>query len=160
MSDPAAVGQEADARGGGPGTLLSQLELRPPVALPPDATISDAARAMMGAGVSAVVLAPGGAVITERDLVHALASGLPPTASAAAVASPEPLVVNEEASALEALATMLRHGFRHLVVVDRAGRPRSLLTLSEAAAVVLGGVEVPPWLAGLRLALHVEMHVD
>jgi signal-transduction protein with cAMP-binding, CBS, and nucleotidyltransferase domain len=157
MSGPSETSPET---GAGPATLLSQLRLRPPVFLSADASVRDAARAMMQGGVSAVVLAQAGAVVTERDVVSALASGRAPTAPAASIANPDPLVISESASALEALGAMLQNGIRHLVVVGGSGRPRGMLTLTEAAAVVLGDVEVPPWLAGLRLALHVEMHVE
>jgi CBS domain-containing protein len=48
---------------------------------------------------------------------------------------------------------MLRHGVRHLVVRDAAGRPRGVLTLTIAAWAALGADDVPTWLAGLRAVL-------
>lgn len=137
------------------GTPLSELELSPPV-LGDDVTIRDVAGAMTRTGASAVMIGTGPAIVTEHDIVRAVASGDPPGAPARQAATPEALKIGRSASAIEALGTMLREGIRHLVVVDAGGKPCGVVSLRAAAAAVFGQVDTPPWLAGLRFALRAE----
>ncbi|HLB62924.1 MAG TPA: CBS domain-containing protein [Actinomycetota bacterium] len=58
-------------------------------------------------------------IVTERDLVRAMAEGVDPAGTAVVVyMTPDPLTIDEDAEAAEAAAFMLKVGARHLPVVD------------------------------------------
>jgi signal-transduction protein with cAMP-binding, CBS, and nucleotidyltransferase domain len=143
----------------GPATRLCDLALSEPVWLSNDATIQDVAQAMVRTGASAAMIGVGPAVVSERDVVRAVALGESGDAPAHAVAVPEAVTIERTAPAIEALATMLDHGIRHLVVVDAGGKPCGMVSLRAAAGAVFGQVDSPPWLSALRVALHVEQRI-
>jgi CBS domain-containing protein len=58
------------------------------------------------------------AILTERDLVDALADGRGPESPVGEVAAPNPLTVPPEESVQQAATLMIRHGIRHLVVAS------------------------------------------
>jgi CBS domain-containing protein len=96
------------------------------ISVGPQHTLRQAARRMAEQRVgAAVVIDPEGegpGIITERDLLYAVAEGADPDSalvsahltSAAVTAAPD-------WSMEQAAATMVEHGFRHLVVVDGSG---------------------------------------
>ncbi|HEX6312170.1 MAG TPA: CBS domain-containing protein [Acidimicrobiia bacterium] len=137
-------------------TPLSELELSPPVWLGSGATIGDVAQAMTETGSSAVMLGVGPAIVTEHDVVRAVALGHTADEPARTEATADAFAIERSASALEALGTMLRLGVRHLVVTDAGGKPCGVVSLRAAAKAVFGSVEAPSWLAGLRVALRSE----
>ncbi|MFI5054051.1 MAG: CBS domain-containing protein, partial [Acidimicrobiia bacterium] len=123
--------------GGEPGPRVGDLGLSPPVWLDDDATIRDAAQAMDTHAVSAVIVGPHGAIVTERDVVRAVAAGQSTSMRAAPIASPATITAPADANPLDALREMLIHGVRHLVIVDANGRPCAVLPLAGAAAASL-----------------------
>ena len=91
----------------------------------PGHTLREAAAAMWDKRVGAAVVvdpdAPGPGVITERDLLHSIARGQDPDAEHVADHLTAKLTFAEPGWSLEhAAQTMVRGGFRHLVVVDGA----------------------------------------
>jgi signal-transduction protein with cAMP-binding, CBS, and nucleotidyltransferase domain len=120
------------------------------------ATVRDVARMMCNASVSAVIIGERAEIVTERDLVRALAEGVDPESAAALIASPDVLTVPDTTSVVTALAAMLHAGVRHVVVIDPAGVPCAVLPLAAAAAAVLGETDIPSWLTALRIVLRVE----
>jgi signal-transduction protein with cAMP-binding, CBS, and nucleotidyltransferase domain len=134
---------------------VRDLHLRPPVWLDEDATLGDVARAMDRAAVSAIIIGPAAAIVTEHDIVHAVAANDAPGTAAMAVASEQTICLADTATALDALATMLRCGVRHLVILDRAGVPCGVLPIAVAAAAIFSAADVPEWLAALRVVLRV-----
>ncbi|GIJ51507.1 histidine kinase [Virgisporangium aliadipatigenens] len=89
----------------------------------PDHTLRQAAELMAGRRVgSAVVHDPDGqgvGIITERDILNALATGLDPDSERTAGHITWDVVYATPAWTLEeAAAAMVRGGFRHLVVLD------------------------------------------
>jgi CBS domain-containing protein len=88
------------------------------------ASVSEAAAAMVASGVGSAVILQGSflaGILTERDVLRAAASG--DDLRAAPVSdwmTPDPQAAAPDASAEEAAQIMLLHGFRHLPVV--AGR--------------------------------------
>ncbi|MFN8035602.1 MAG: CBS domain-containing protein [Acidimicrobiia bacterium] len=140
---------------------VADLRLRPPERLGEHTTLQEATAAMLRERSTAVLL--DGAVLrilTELDVVRAVALGRGPDARAAQFATPEPLTIDAATPVLEAVDLMVRHGVRHLVVADRARRVTGILAVQAAAAALLGSTEVPPWLPALRLALRVEWRED
>ena len=58
-------------------------------------------------------------IVTERDLVRAMAEGVDPSTTAVVTyMTPDPVTVDEDADVTEAAAYMMRVGARHLPVVD------------------------------------------
>jgi CBS domain-containing protein len=121
-----------------------------------DASLRTAARAMVVRRTPAVLVG-GQAILTEPDVVRAVAEGHDLDEAAVCVATPDPLTVTGHATLLEAIDGMLRRRVRTLVVVDDHGHPVGILTLFAAVGALLETNDVPPWLAGLRVALRVEI---
>jgi CBS domain-containing protein len=89
----------------------------------PGHTLREAARAMAERGVGAAVVIdpeqPGPGIVTERDVLNAIAKGEnPDTELVGEHLSPELVFAAPEWSLERAAEAMVRGGFRHLVVVD------------------------------------------
>jgi len=139
--------------------LVGALHLEPVVVLAAGATLADAATAMVGAGTSAVFAADAEgveALVTERDLVRALADGGATTLLAVEVATAEPVTANSASRVVDAVALMLGRGFRHVPVVDPQGDIVGILGLAAGLEALLAPAGAPPWLSALRVALHIH----
>jgi CBS domain-containing protein len=104
---------------------IDDLSLRPIVTIAPDDSLRTAARTMRSNNISSLVVNEPGkpvSILTERDLTRALADGVEANARVAALASPNPLTVAADSTAIDAATRMLRDGIRHLIVTrgDRA----------------------------------------
>lgn len=141
----------------GPRLVVRDLHLLPTPCLPAHATIGEVAEALVRERVPALLLGDGEAIVSEHDVVRAVARGRAVSDAATRIATPDPIAVSSDATVLEAVEVMLRHGLRAVVVVDERLRPGGMLTLVQAVAALLALSEVPPWLSGLRVALRVEM---
>ncbi|MGH3262600.1 MAG: CBS domain-containing protein, partial [Trebonia sp.] len=91
----------------------------------PGHSLREAAAAMCARGVGAAVVldpdAPGPGVITERDVLRSVARGEHPDEERVEDHLTASLTFADRDWSLEqAAATMVRGGFRHLVVVDRS----------------------------------------
>ena len=105
--------------------IVGDLVKRKPITSTKDATLAEIARLMKENEVGSVVIVdewmrPVG-IITERDVVMAVADGVPVTSKAERVMSGEPVQVNAKSDITEALALMLSRNIRHLVVVNDEG---------------------------------------
>ena len=140
-----------------PPVAVGDLVLTPAHVLRGDATIGEVAEALVRERVPSLLLGDGVAIVSEHDVVRAVARGRGAHEPAALVATPDPIAVSRDAAVLEAVEVMLRHGIRAIVVVDERSRPFGMLTLVRAVETLLAFDEIPPWLAGLRVALRVEM---
>jgi CBS domain-containing protein len=107
---------------------------------------------MRQAMVSSALTEDGKAIITERDLTRALASGLGPEAAVAAVFVPNPVTIPATASIVDAAADMLHNEIRHLVVTDH-GDVLGVVSLRDVAAVLLEALDPAVWVATLREAV-------
>lgn len=120
---------------------IGPLHLRVPPRLPADTTLAEAARCLREEEVSlALVGEHPPRVVTERDLVAGLALGLGPASRIAEVASAD--LVRAGTGTLLGVATsrMLDHGIRHLIVVDDTGEVVGVLSLREAARMLLHSI--------------------
>ncbi len=92
------------------------------VSAAPHDSLIDAASRMQFNEVGSLAVMDGDAligIITERDVVRAVADGVDPaTTAVVGYMTPEPVTIPEWADVTEAAATMLRVGARHLPVVD------------------------------------------
>jgi signal-transduction protein with cAMP-binding, CBS, and nucleotidyltransferase domain len=146
---------EHDARPLAPLPVTS-MRLPPPVWLDEHATLQDVARMMESAAVSAVIVGRDAAIVTERDVVCALARENAPDTPAVEIATHDAERFPEGGAVVGALAEMLHAGVRHLVIVDADGTPCAVLSLSAAAAFVLNASPVPTWVSALRIVLRVD----
>ena len=76
-------------------------------------------------------------IITERDLVRAIADGLNPMqASAGMVMTSDPATVGLDEDVNVVAVKMMRLGIRHLPVVDEQGKPTGLVSARDLIAVL------------------------
>jgi CBS domain-containing protein len=76
-------------------------------------------------------------IITERDLVRAIADGLNPMqASAGLVMTSDPATVSLDEDVNVVAVKMIRLGIRHLPVVDEQGRPAGLVSARNLVALL------------------------
>ncbi len=120
------------------GRRLSEVDLRPPVRIGRSATIAEAAAVMESEGISSVLLGDHPAwLVSERDLVGAMASGLDPGDPAADVAMRTPLWVTTTTTVADAAAIMAHHCVQHLVVIGAAAVPVGVISRREALRQLL-----------------------
>ena len=105
----------------------------------PDHTLRDAAAAMCQRKVGAAVVldpdAPGPGVITERDVLRAVAEGKDPDQERVSFYLTSQLTLASPTWSLEQAATaMVRGGFRHLLVVD-GGELAGILSMRDIVRV-------------------------
>ncbi len=113
------------------GDVLLEKQL---VLVPEDLSVVEGARLMKEKGVDSLVVTREGkpvGIVTDRDMVtRYLASG-GHLSCLKEIMTPNPLTVRISEFAYQALLLMLRHGVRHLLVVDDAGKPLAILTQKE-----------------------------
>lgn len=114
-----------------PGDLLS---------VQPETLIAEVAGQMRtGDSDSAVVMSEGRLVgiITERDLVRAIADGIDPQhARADLVMTADPATVDADEDVEVVAVKMMRLGIRHLPVVNKAGKPVGLVSARNLVAIL------------------------
>jgi CBS domain-containing protein len=107
--------------------------------VPPDERLADAARKMVGRGVGAVVILDGSrlaGILTERDVLKAVADGVTQAATVGERMTRHPEMVESSESTDQAAALMIHGGFRHLPVVD-GGELKGILSIRDLMKVAL-----------------------
>ena len=114
-----------------PGKLLS---------IEPATTIAEVARDMRKDDADCVAVMSEGrlvGIITERDLVKAIADGIDPKeARADVVMTRDPATVDTDEDVAVVAVKMMRLGIRHLPVVNKAGKPVGLVSARNLVAVL------------------------
>lgn len=109
---------------GGGATPIAEVFAEEVVFVAPEATLVQVARELSEANVGVVLVGHGGkpiGVISERDVVHALAEGRDPVATPAGeVAHSKLLWCDVTSTVAEVTAEMMEHYIRH-VLVERDG---------------------------------------
>ena len=108
------------------------------LALPPETSVREAARAMADRNVGSAMVVEDGKLVgifTERDaLVRVLAAGLDPvTTELSAVMARKVLTISPDRPLVNALHRMRDNGFRHMPVVEN-GIPRGMISVRNALA--------------------------
>jgi CBS domain-containing protein len=112
----------------------------------PEESLADAAIRMRDHGVGSLVVVDGDdllGIVTERDILRAMADGAPPHVSrVAAYMSSDPVVASLDTDVVTAIRMMVEHDVRHLPVVA-AGQLKGMvsardLLVVEASAIAPG----------------------
>jgi CBS domain-containing protein len=114
---------------------VARLNPTPPFVLGPGQTVADALALMHREKVGCVLICAGERVLgifTERDLMHrVLAAGKPLTAPLSLCMTPDPVMVHPKDSISAAVRKMEEGGYRHLPVVDEAGKAVGILSVKR-----------------------------
>ena len=118
------------------------------VTLSPGASLREVASSLASARTGlAIVDVDGGGVITERDVLRAIAAGLDlDAASVGDHMTPHPVSVRPDTPLPEACDLMIERGVRHLLV-DEGGRLVGVLNMRDVVGVLSGAAtlgSVPP----------------
>ncbi|HEX3256310.1 MAG TPA: CBS domain-containing protein [Gaiellaceae bacterium] len=101
--------------------------------------LADAAKRMVERGVGAVLVLKGESlegILTERDLMKAVAAGYSPDAKVADWMTRHPETIEGDDSTEHAAALMIHGGFRHLPVL-RDGRVAGIVSIRDLMRVAL-----------------------
>jgi CBS domain-containing protein len=114
---------------------VSRLHPTPPLQVGPSQTVAQAVALMRKEGVGCVLVCEHERVIgifTERDLLRrVLAGGQPLTTPVSECMTADPVVVHPKEPIGAAVRRMEEGGYRHLPVVDEAGRPVGVLSVKR-----------------------------
>ncbi|MGH2735765.1 MAG: CBS domain-containing protein [Actinomycetota bacterium] len=114
---------------------------RPLVTVGPQHSVADAARKMNERKVgSAVVLTENGepAIITERDVIRAVADGADlDSAAVAEYMTSNAVCASSSWDVTLAVRTMIERGFRHLIVVGDGGEVVGVLSIRDLVSPLL-----------------------
>jgi len=103
------------------------------------ATVTDAAAQMDGRRVGAALVMNGenlSGILTERDILHAVATGQVEGTKVGAWMTHDPESVGPEEEPSHAAALMLHGGFRHLPVVDD-GKAIGIISIRDLMRLVI-----------------------
>jgi signal-transduction protein with cAMP-binding, CBS, and nucleotidyltransferase domain len=130
---------------------IAALEPHAPSQLSPEASVSDAVRAMNESGTGCVCVVEAGSLIgifTERDLLRLTQkerspAGLP----LSKVMTPEPERLRPEDGIALALNVMVSRGFRHIPLVDADGRPTGIVSMRDIVRFIVSMFPDRVWTA-------------
>jgi CBS domain-containing protein len=122
--------------------LVSNLSINPLLAVGPEISLAEVARRMRVEDCgSAAVMSEGRllGIITERDLVQAIADGIDPRKTTASLSmSADPITASPADDVAVVAMRMIALGIRHLPVVNAAGTPIGMLSARGLAAALEG----------------------
>ena len=123
---------------------VSDLQIDPLLAVEPDVPLAEVARRMRLEDCGSAAVVHDGrleGIITERDLVQAIADGINPRHTTAKFfMSADPTTVGPGDDVAVVAMRMIALGIRHLPVVDAAGKTIGMLS----ARVLAAALETPP----------------
>ncbi len=96
---------------------------KPPICISPDSTIEDAMKLMTSRNIGLLVVSPDCerslvGVVSERDIVRALATGRQASEKVGSIATRSVVHVYTDTPIWEVARLMKRHNIRHVVVLD------------------------------------------
>ena len=114
---------------------VSRLHPTAPRRVDTNQTVAEAVELMREEQVGCLLVCTGGrlaGIFTERDLMQrVLAPGKPLTTPVSECMTPNPVVVHPKEPIASAVRRMEEGGYRHLPVVDEAGRPVGVLSVKR-----------------------------
>lgn len=114
---------------------VSRLQPTPPWQVQPEQTVAEAVQLMRQEKVGCVLVCAGNrllGIFTERDLMRrVLAENQPLTQPVAQYMTPDPVAVHPKDPIGKAVRRMEEGGYRHLPVVDEAGRAIGVLSVKR-----------------------------
>jgi len=114
---------------------VCRLRPTPPRSLAPEQSVAEAVALMRQHRIGCLLVCRGETLVgifTERDLMRrVLAAGRPLTVPIADVMTPQPVTVGPKEAIGAAVKRMEQGGYRHLPVVDGAGRPLGVLSVKR-----------------------------
>jgi CBS domain-containing protein len=118
--------------------LVSEHMTRSLLTIPADATLGEAASAMAERGVGAVVVLEDEsiAILTERDVLNAVAAGQGGSAAVSDWMTRDPDTIEPEDTTDQAATLMIHGGFRHLPVVEE-GELVGILSIRDLMKLAL-----------------------
>jgi CBS domain-containing protein len=122
-------------------TTVGDVMSRNLLTVEPETTLVDAAAAMTGRQVGAVLVVSGGrltGIVTERDVLRAVGSG-DVSGTVADWMTRGPETVDADESTQQAGVVMIHGGFRHLPVLD-GGTPVGIVSIRDLMRVALEDV--------------------
>jgi len=112
----------------------------PLVSVDPETTVAEVARQMRADDSDSIAVMSQGrlvGIITERDLVKAIADGVDPKqARADIVMTADPATVDADEDVAVVAVKMMRLGVRHLPVLNKAGKPIGLVSARNLVAIL------------------------
>ena len=118
---------------------VSDVMSRKLLTVEPTTDLSEAAAKMTERGVGAALVLTGGhvsGILTERDVLRAVATGPVEGTHVAAWMTRDPETVDASESLGQAAAVMIHGGFRHLPVLDD-GEPVGIVSIRDLMKVVV-----------------------
>jgi CBS domain-containing protein len=120
-------------------TVVSEIMSRSLLTVDPATALTEAARQMDERAVGAVLVASDGrlvGILTERDVLRAVAAGLTESASVSDWMTRDPETIEPSDRAGQAAAIMIHGGFRHLPVLD-GGKAVGIVSIRDLVRVVI-----------------------
>jgi CBS domain-containing protein len=128
--------------------VVSDLPVSPLLSVEPQANLSEVARRMRLEDCGSAAVMSGGrllGIVTERDLVQAIADGIDPRETTAGLfMSADPVTASPSDDVAVVAMRMVALGIRHLPVVNADGAPVGMLS----ARGLVAALESPPAVAG------------
>lgn len=114
--------------------LVSDIDPRPPITISADSSVADAIALMLNENIGCVLVTDADGrlvgIFSETDVVRQVAGIIDdPTAVAVGqLMTPRPSTLPVDVPIAHALHLMSLHGFRHVPLVDEAGRPEGVIS--------------------------------
>ncbi len=121
---------------------VRDLPINPVLAVEPGASLAEVARRMRVEDCGSAAVMSGGrllGIITERDLVQAIADGIDPRETTAALSmSVDPMTVSPDDDVAVVAMRMIALGIRHLPVLDASENTIGMLSARTLSAALEG----------------------
>jgi len=120
--------------------IVSQLITKKPVTANEKVSIKEAAKIMKREEVGSLVIVDNSnkvsGIVTERDIIYAVADDIPLEKPVSEIMSQNPVTIEENSDISEAIALMTSREIRHLVVVDHEGKVKGVISIRDVAKAV------------------------
>ncbi|BFH72770.1 CBS domain-containing protein [Sulfurisphaera javensis] len=120
--------------------IVSQLITKKPVIANEKISIKEAAKIMKKEEVGSLIIVDKNnkavGIVTERDLLYAIADEIPLDKPVSEIMSQNPVIIEENSDISEAIALMTSREIRHLIVVDHEGKVKGVISIRDVAKAV------------------------